>query len=89
MSEDEKAAAEAASKFQAVETGYQSIQGTKPQTLGYGLQDSPVGLLAWLTEKFWSWSDLGEGDDTDGAAGLLSAFTMDELLTNISLYWFR
>ena len=89
MSENEKAAAEEASKFQAVETGYQAIQGTKPQTLGYGLHDSPVGLLAWLTEKFWSWSDLGEDDNADGTAGLLSTFTMDELLTNISLYWFR
>ena len=88
MSEDEKLAAERASQFQAVETGYQSIQGTKPQTLGYGLHDSPAGLLAWLIEKFWSWSDLGGRDASDGAAGLLSVFTMDELLTNISLYWF-
>ena len=89
MSESDKAAAAAAAEFQKVETGYQSIQGTKPQTLGYGLHDSPVGLLAWLTEKFWSWSDLGEHDQTGGVAGLLNVYTMDELLTNISLYWFR
>lgn len=88
MGEIETAAAAAAAKFQTVETGYQSIQGTKPQTLGYSLHDSPVGLLAWVIEKFWSWSDLGDDDDTDGAAGLLGIYTMDELLTNISLYWF-
>jgi pimeloyl-ACP methyl ester carboxylesterase len=88
MTEKEQAAATAAAVFQATETGYQSIQGTKPQTLGYGLHDSPVGLLAWLTEKFWAWSDLGEDDAADGADGLLAAYSMDELLTNISLYWF-
>ena len=46
LSDDEQAAADAAAAFQAVETGYQQIQGTKPQTLGYGLNDSPAGLLA-------------------------------------------
>ena len=41
------------------ETGYQWIQGTKPQTLAYGLTDSPVGLAAWIVEKFRTWSDCG------------------------------
>ena len=59
--------------------GYQQIQGTKPQTLGYGLNDSPAGLAAWIVEKFHGWSD-HDGD-------LESAFTRDELLTNITLYW--
>jgi pimeloyl-ACP methyl ester carboxylesterase len=59
--------------------GYQQIQGTKPQTLGYGLNDSPAGLAAWIVEKFHGWSD-HEGD-------LEAAFTRDELLTNITLYW--
>jgi microsomal epoxide hydrolase len=65
--------------FQAEETGYQQIQGTKPQTLGYGLQDSPAGLCAWIVEKFRSWSDCG-GD-------VLSVFGRDELLANVTLYW--
>jgi microsomal epoxide hydrolase len=65
--------------FQAEETGYQQIQGTKPQTLGYGLSDSPAGLCAWIVEKFRTWSDCG-GD-------VLSRFTKDELLANVTLYW--
>ena len=59
--------------------GYQAIQGTKPQTLGYGLNDSPAGLAAWIVEKFHGWSD-NDGD-------VESAFTKDEMLTNITLYW--
>jgi len=62
-----------------VETGYQWIQGTKPQTLAYGLTDSPVGLAAWIVEKFRTWSDCG-GD-------VERCFTKDELLTNITIYW--
>jgi pimeloyl-ACP methyl ester carboxylesterase len=61
------------------ETGYQWIQGTKPQTLAYALTDSPVGLAAWIVEKFRSWSDCG-GD-------VEHRFTKDELLTNIMIYW--
>jgi len=56
------------------ETGYQWIQGTKPQTLAYGLTDSPAGLAAWIAEKFHTWSDGGIRED--------------DLLANISLYWF-
>jgi microsomal epoxide hydrolase len=56
------------------ETGYQAIQGTKPQTLAYGLTDSPAGLAAWHAEKFRSWSDGG--------------IRRDDMLANISLYWF-
>jgi microsomal epoxide hydrolase len=62
------------------ETGYQWIQGTKPQTLSFGLTDSPAGLAAWIIEKFRAWSDCN-GD-------LESVFTRDQLLANISLYWF-
>jgi pimeloyl-ACP methyl ester carboxylesterase len=61
------------------ETGYQSIQGTKPQTLAYGLTDSPVGLAAWIVEKFRTWSDCG-GD-------VERSFSKDTLLTNVTLYW--
>ena len=62
------------------EVGYQHIQGTKPQTLGYGLNDSPAGLAGWITEKFHRWTQ-HDGD-------LESAVSRDELLTNISIYWF-
>ncbi len=56
------------------ETGYQWIQGTRPQTLAYGLTDSPAGLAAWIAEKFHKWSDGG--------------IRRDDLLANVSLYWF-
>ncbi len=68
-----------AQQFLKDETGYQRIQGSKPQTLAYGLNDSPAGLAAWIVEKFRSWSDCG-GD-------VERRFSKDELLTNIMLYW--
>ncbi|MGH7313388.1 MAG: epoxide hydrolase family protein, partial [Candidatus Rokuibacteriota bacterium] len=61
------------------ETGYMWIQGTKPQTLAYGLTDSPAGLAAWIVEKFRTWSDCG-GD-------VERRFSKDVLLTNVMLYW--
>jgi pimeloyl-ACP methyl ester carboxylesterase len=65
--------------FRREETGYQGIQGTKPQTLAYGLNDSPAGLAAWITEKFRTWTDCG-GD-------LERRVTKDQLLSNIMIYW--
>jgi pimeloyl-ACP methyl ester carboxylesterase len=65
--------------FQKNETGYQQIQGTKPQTLGLALNDSPAGLAGWIVEKFRTWSDCG-GD-------VEKRFSKDELLTNIMIYW--
>ena len=62
------------------ETGYQWIQGTKPQTLSFALTDSPVGLAAWIVEKFRSWTDCGGEVET--------ALTRDQMLANISFYWF-
>ena len=62
------------------ETGYQQIQGTKPDTLAFALTDSPAGLAAWIGEKFRSWSD-NEGD-------VWSAISRDHLLANTALYWF-
>ncbi len=62
------------------ETGYQWIQGTRPQTLAFGLTDSPAGLAAWIAEKFRAWSDCG--GDVD------SVFEKDRLLANVGLYWF-
>ena len=62
------------------ETGYQAIQGTRPQTLAFALSDSPVGLAAWIAEKYRAWTDC-DGDPC-------RALTLDEMLGNISLYWF-
>ncbi len=64
---------------QVMENGYRTIQATKPQTLSYAMNDSPVGVAAWIIEKFNSWSDT-DGDDIE------SAHTKDELLTNIMIY---
>ena len=61
------------------EGGYSHEQATKPQTLSYGLNDSPVGLAAWIIEKFRTWSDC--------AGNVESIFTRDELLTNVMIYW--
>jgi pimeloyl-ACP methyl ester carboxylesterase len=65
--------------FDTEERGYFLEQSTKPQTVGYGLDDSPAGLAAWIVEKFHGWSDSG--------GNVEQAFTKDELLTNITLYW--
>ena len=62
------------------ETGYVHIQGTRPQTLAFAMTDSPAGLAAWITEKFYAWTD--HYGDHEAAVG------RDELLANISLYWF-
>jgi pimeloyl-ACP methyl ester carboxylesterase len=66
-------------EFQREETAYMQLQGTKPQTLGHALNDSPVGLASWIVEKFRTWSDC--------AGDIESRFTKDQLLTNITLYW--
>ena len=65
--------------YQQWEAGYSKQQSTRPQTVGYGLADSPVGQLAWIVEKFWSWSDC------DGHPE--NVFTRDELLDNVMMYW--
>lgn len=75
---------EARQAYMANEVGYQQIQGTKPQSLGVALNDSPAGLAAWIVEKFHGWSDL----DPAAANPLEEKFSKDEMLTNISLYWF-
>jgi pimeloyl-ACP methyl ester carboxylesterase len=66
--------------FLKEEIGYQWIQGTRPQTLAFGLTDSPAGLAAWIVEKFFAWTD-NRGSPED-------AVSRDEMLANISLYWF-
>ena len=61
------------------ESAYSIMQGTRPQTLAYGLNDSPVGLAGWIVEKWRAWSDCG-GD-------VERSYTKDELLTNVMVYW--
>lgn len=77
VTDAEQAALERHREWRRTGVGYQEIQGTRPQSLGYGLQDSPVGLAAWIVEKFREWS---HGDITE-------AFTLDRLLDNITAYW--
>ncbi len=78
-SDEDRAYQEELRYWQAEETGYHAIQGTKPQTLAYALTDSPAGLAAWIVEKFQTWSD-HRGD-------FESWLDLDSLLTNITLYW--
>jgi microsomal epoxide hydrolase len=78
-SEEELAYRSELQYWQAEETGYHAIQGTKPQTLAYALTDSPVGLAGWIVEKFQTW--------TDHRGELESWVDLDSLLTNITLYW--
>jgi microsomal epoxide hydrolase len=77
---EEKAFLAELEHFLKEETGYQWIQGTKPQTLAFGLADSPAGLAAWIVEKFRTWTDC------DGNPA--NAVSRDAMLANISLYWF-
>jgi pimeloyl-ACP methyl ester carboxylesterase len=65
------------------DSGYSKQQGTRPQTLGYGLADSPSGQLAWILEKFHAWTDCGEGE----ARHPENALTRDEMLDNVMVYW--
>jgi pimeloyl-ACP methyl ester carboxylesterase len=65
--------------FWQAEYGYKAIQSTKPQTLGYGLNDSPAGLAAWILEKWRSWAD--------SRGNLEERFSRDFLLTTVTLYW--
>jgi epoxide hydrolase len=63
-------------RFRLTGSGYMAIQATRPQTVGYGLTDSPAGQLAWIAEKFGEWTDGG-----------LGAVDRDQMLTNVSVYW--
>lgn len=78
--EEERQYLGALTEFLKEETGYQWIQGTRPQTLAFGLTDSPAGLAAWIAEKFRMWTD------NDGTPE--TAVSRDRMLANISLYWF-
>jgi hypothetical protein len=67
------------------ESGYMHIQSTKPDTVGAALIDSPVGLAAYILEKFSTWTNPNNVKKLDG--GLTEKFTLDELLTNVMIYW--
>jgi len=79
LTEREKAAVASFQHYWDVDSGYSKEQSTRPQTVGYGLVDSPAGLCAWILEKFWSWTDC-DGDPA-------SVLTRDEMLDNVMLYW--
>ena len=79
LSDAEKEFLNESEQRQMKEGAYAMIQGTRPHTLAAGLIDSPVGLAAWILEKFYSWSDIH--------SNIENRFTKDQLLTNISLYW--
>ncbi len=79
QTEEERAWADQFERDQIMENGYRTQQATRPQTLSYAMMDSPVGIAAWLVEKFNSWSDT-DGDNVE------SAHSKDELLTNIMIY---
>jgi microsomal epoxide hydrolase len=79
LDDDARADLETFAEFQRDESAYAQLQGTKPQTAGVALNDSPAGLLAWIVEKFQRWSDCG-GD-------VERAFTRDQLITNVMVYW--
>jgi pimeloyl-ACP methyl ester carboxylesterase len=79
LTEREQAAMATLSHYDTWESGYFKEQSTRPQTVGYGLVDSPAGLCAWIIEKFWAWTD-SDGDPAN-------VLTRDEMLDNVMLYW--
>jgi microsomal epoxide hydrolase len=80
LTDTEKGYLESAARFRQQGSGYFMIMSSKPQTLAYGLTDSPAGQLAWIAEKFKEW--------TDSAGVPENAVDRDQLLTNVSVYWF-
>lgn len=79
LSKDEQVYVDHVARWDETERGYSAVQSTRPQTLGYGLNDSPVGLAAWVLDKWRSWSDCG-GD-------LDNRFGRDALLTMLTIWW--
>lgn len=80
LSEAEEAFLRARDQWAMLEGGYSHLQSTRPDTLAFALNDSPVGLAAWIGEKFRAWSDC------DGV--IERSFSRDDLLTNLSIYWY-
>jgi pimeloyl-ACP methyl ester carboxylesterase len=79
LSEQDKRRLARLDQFQREQSGYLQIQGTRPQTLAYGLADSPAGQLAWIVEKFKEWTDSERVPE--------DAVDRDRLLTNVTVYW--
>ena len=79
LTDIEKKALEGWQYYQDWDSGYSKQQSTRPQSIGYGLVDSPVGLAAWIIEKYWAWTD-SNGDPEN-------VLTKDEMLDNIMVYW--
>jgi pimeloyl-ACP methyl ester carboxylesterase len=79
QTDEERAWADQFRRDQIMQDGYRTQQATKPQTLSYAMMDSPVGVAAWLVEKFHGWSDI-DGDNVE------SVYTKDELLTAVTIY---
>jgi pimeloyl-ACP methyl ester carboxylesterase len=79
LTEFEQSALQAMQFYQDWDSGYSKQQSTRPQTLGYGLADSPAGQLAWVVEKFYQWTDCGGHPE--------HVLTKDELIDNVMLYW--
>ncbi len=82
LTHDERAYLDRAAAWGATEGAYAAMHRTRPQTAAVGLTDSPAGLAAWIVEKLRSWSDLGPSGDLE------SVYTRDEILTDITIYWF-
>lgn len=83
LTEWEKSAIEGLEYYHSTDSGYSKEQSTRPQTLAYGLADSPIGQLAWIVEKFWAWTDCGEGSERHPE----KALSKDEMLDNVMMYW--
>jgi len=79
LTDSERAALATLEYYRKEDSGYAKQQSTRPQTIGYSLVDSPVGLCAWIIEKFWSWTD-SDGDPAN-------VLTRDEMLDNVMFYW--
>ncbi len=79
LTELEQSALAGMQHYQEKDSGYSKQQSTRPQSLGYGLVDSPAGQAGWILEKFWSWTDCNGHPE--------NALTRDEMLDNVMLYW--
>jgi pimeloyl-ACP methyl ester carboxylesterase len=79
LTEEEKDGLAGMQHYQDWDSGYSKQQSTRPQSLGYGLADSPAGQAAWILEKFWAWTDCNGNPE--------NALTRDEMLDNVMLYW--
>lgn len=83
LTEAEQSALQGMAFYNEWDSGYSKQQSTRPQTLGYGLADSPVGQMAWIVEKFYAWTDC----EKDGVKHPENVLSKDEILDNVMMYW--